>query len=37
MLLLPLALLYEFSIWLTRIIVRKKATGAAEGTSLVAP
>jgi Sec-independent protein secretion pathway component TatC len=37
MLLLPLALLYELSIWLTRVIVRKKATEATESASLVAP
>ena len=37
MLLGPLALLYELSIWLTRVAVRRKDAGAAESAPLTAP
>ncbi|UCG75794.1 MAG: twin-arginine translocase subunit TatC [Gemmatimonadota bacterium] len=36
MLLIPLALLYELSIWLTRVAIRRKAAGAEEGAPLPA-
>jgi sec-independent protein translocase protein TatC len=36
MLLMPLVLLYEFSIWLTRVVIRRKSVGGEESRPLPA-